>query len=68
MTGTTTAPTARTFQARSAKSRTPDAARVAVIAAREHLGYEPHHSSADTLREAVQWLAGNGELEGVQFA
>ena len=40
---------------------------MSIDAAREHLAYAPRHTPADTLREAVQWLTANGELEGVQF-
>jgi nucleoside-diphosphate-sugar epimerase len=31
--------------------------------AREVLGYEPRHSSLDALREALTWLAANGQAE-----
>ena len=41
---------------------------MSIDAAREHLGYDPRHTPAATLREAVEWLVAHGELEGVQFA
>jgi nucleoside-diphosphate-sugar epimerase len=33
-----------------------------IAAARERLGYAPRHSSLDTAREAVEWLAGHGDV------
>ncbi|MHA3702158.1 NAD-dependent epimerase/dehydratase family protein [Jatrophihabitans sp. YIM 134969] len=41
---------------------------MSIEAAREHLGWSPRYTSAETLHDAVRWLSEHGELEGVHFA